>query len=450
MLRKILAAIFFYSLLIPSLSSAQDYEVSGESPKLPSVGAGFGILSFFGDVGRDKQLTAYSNFRAGYGIFIEQKFFNTIGVTGTFLSGKVAKNERSTIRSVNFESKLMAVGVGLRFHFSNGFLLPSNIRFGPFLSGGLHYLSFKPFSDLKDRNGVVYNYWADGSIRSLPETDPKATSASYLQRDYTYETDLHALKTDSIDYKLTTLSYPVGGGAIFRLTNFLHVTIGANYYFTATDWIDDFSHEGKGNRQGGTGNDGFLQTYMNISYQFGTGEGGGGTKTPKDTRYDNVDFTSIDKADSDGDKVKDILDNCPNTPAGVKVDSDGCPLDTDNDGVPDYLDKEPKTAAGVIVDANGVELKDAPIEQYEASKRLPETEKPGGTGTTTTTNTKPGETTTAPGAGKLPTEFKTVDTNNDGMISSDEIGAAIDNFFEGNSAMTVELIYRLIDYFFEQ
>jgi len=58
-------------------------------------------------------------------------------------------------------------------------------------------------------------------------------------------------------------------------------------------------------------------------------------------------------ADSDGDGVPDALDKCPNTPAGVKVDKDGCPLDSDGDGVPDYLDKCPNTPAGVKVDKDG-------------------------------------------------------------------------------------------------
>lgn len=34
------------------------------------------------------------------------------------------------------------------------------------------------------------------------------------------------------------------------------------------------------------------------------------------------------KADADGDGVSDYFDKCPNTPAGVKVDGSGCPLDT--------------------------------------------------------------------------------------------------------------------------
>lgn len=60
--------------------------------------------------------------------------------------------------------------------------------------------------------------------------------------------------------------------------------------------------------------------------------------------------------DADKDGVPDNLDKCPNTPAGVKVDADGCPIDSDKDGVADYLDKCPDTPAGVKVDAAGCPL----------------------------------------------------------------------------------------------
>ncbi|OGX90980.1 hypothetical protein BEN49_05730 [Hymenobacter coccineus] len=57
--------------------------------------------------------------------------------------------------------------------------------------------------------------------------------------------------------------------------------------------------------------------------------------------------------DADGDGVADNDDKCPNTPAGVKVDATGCPLDTDGDGVSDDKDKCPNTPSGVKVDATG-------------------------------------------------------------------------------------------------
>jgi outer membrane protein OmpA-like peptidoglycan-associated protein len=75
-------------------------------------------------------------------------------------------------------------------------------------------------------------------------------------------------------------------------------------------------------------------------------------KCPNTPKGVKVDATGC-PIDSDGDGVPDYLDKCPNTPKGVKVDSDGCPLDSDGDGVPDYLDKCPGTPRGVPVDETG-------------------------------------------------------------------------------------------------
>jgi len=60
-----------------------------------------------------------------------------------------------------------------------------------------------------------------------------------------------------------------------------------------------------------------------------------------------------DIIDTDGDGVPDRKDECPNTPKGVQVYSNGCPLDLDQDGVPDYLDKCPGTPIGTPVDTKG-------------------------------------------------------------------------------------------------
>lgn len=57
--------------------------------------------------------------------------------------------------------------------------------------------------------------------------------------------------------------------------------------------------------------------------------------------------------DSDDDGVPDSVDQCPGTPAGVRVDRHGCPIDTDGDGVADNLDQCPNTPHGVKVDARG-------------------------------------------------------------------------------------------------
>ena len=64
--------------------------------------------------------------------------------------------------------------------------------------------------------------------------------------------------------------------------------------------------------------------------------------------------------DRDGDGVADDLDKCPGTPAGVRVDGAGCPLDTDGDGVYDYLDKCPGTPRGAKVDNRGCTIEAGP------------------------------------------------------------------------------------------
>ncbi|MDH3495190.1 MAG: OmpA family protein [Gemmatimonadota bacterium] len=57
--------------------------------------------------------------------------------------------------------------------------------------------------------------------------------------------------------------------------------------------------------------------------------------------------------DTDKDGVIDLNDRCPSTPAGARVDTNGCPTDSDKDGVFDGLDRCPNTEAGRQVDANG-------------------------------------------------------------------------------------------------
>ena len=78
----------------------------------------------------------------------------------------------------------------------------------------------------------------------------------------------------------------------------------------------------------------------------------------KEKYYSDVNYDKLDMSDQDGDLVLDINDYCPETPTGVKVNENGCPIDTDNDGIADYLDKEKNSLAGAIVDEKGVTLKE--------------------------------------------------------------------------------------------
>lgn len=58
--------------------------------------------------------------------------------------------------------------------------------------------------------------------------------------------------------------------------------------------------------------------------------------------------------DADNDGVADSADQCPGTPAGIEVDSRGCPKDDDGDGVYNYMDDCPNTTdRRARIDARG-------------------------------------------------------------------------------------------------
>lgn len=58
-------------------------------------------------------------------------------------------------------------------------------------------------------------------------------------------------------------------------------------------------------------------------------------------------------SDADQDGVRDAVDDCPGTPAGVEVDRRGCAIDADRDGIADYQDRCTGTMAGARVDESG-------------------------------------------------------------------------------------------------
>jgi len=100
----------------------------------------------------------------------------------------------------------------------------------------------------------------------------------------------------------------------------------------------------------------FNDHYNDLLYTVGLTFTFGGEKEKVETMVSEPAAAVEVVRDSDGDGVLDDRDKCPETPSGVKVDEDGCPLDSDGDGVYDYLDKCPGTAAGVEVDKDGCPL----------------------------------------------------------------------------------------------
>lgn len=412
------------------------------SSKWPSIGIGTGILAFHGNIGENKSLSPFSPGLIAFSAYLHERI-GFMGISLNVLQGKVSSSERSLQRNLNFESPILDASFNLVFHFDNGFILPKKSIVAPYISVGVGYVSFQPKADLKDKNGDKYYYWSDGSIRNVGEKDfQNKAAAKVLTRDYVYETDLPAagdsMNNDNIKYAFNSLTLPISAGILFKLTPSFHVNIGAAYYLAQTDWIDNVSSQSPGVRKGANSHDSYLYSFVGLNYNIGRAAK---KKSSESSASNSADLTSIEKEDTDKDGVKDVNDNCPDTPAGVKVNGKGCPLDSDGDGVPDYLDKENHTKKGKIVNANGVTLSDDSLAvEHEASIRVV----PGDE------NNHRNNSNGHSAGSVIPEAYLSVDLNNDGQISTQEINAAIDSFFEGSTKLSVDGIYGLIDYFFEQ
>src|SRR5574338_415071 len=155
-------------------------------------------------------------------------------------------------------------------------------------------------------------------------------------------------------YDKKIVSFVLEGGLRYKLSNRFGLNFAISYYPTSTDYLDDIS--------AAKGNDSFLSGLIGLSFALS-----GSPDSDDDGISDNIDQCpdtpkgiKVDEfgcpIDSDGDGVQDYLDKCPDPRANLEVDIFGCPIDSDNDGIPDSLDKCPDTPAEVNVDSTGCPL----------------------------------------------------------------------------------------------
>lgn len=425
--------IILSSLFLTFLAGQSFAQQEVPFTNIASFSAGAGILTFNGDVGKGKEVSAYTFIRGGYFVNAEKRLANEmLGASLNFMYGKLAMGERSVIvtRNNNFESKVTQVGLNLTFYLQNNKRIPLI----PYVTTGFAYSMLKTNADLKYSGDSLYYYWKDGSIRNLPELPSNIVIAKHITRDYEYETPIDSAAKNA-------MSLPVGMGIKMKLSKRLEANIGATYHLSLSDGIDALK---------GTGKDKFLYSYFSATYNL--------IKEKKDPNVDksNIDFAAIDKLDVDGDKINDAVDLCPGTPKGVPVDSKGCPLDTDSDGVPDYQDKEATTRKGSLVDSEGRTITDDMIREKAIQDSLAQGRMNTFMNAPSTeslkqldSDIKKNQANTGK-TSKLPAAFQPADTNKDGVISSAEITAVLDGFFDGTNDFTVEKIHALIEYFFEQ
>jgi hypothetical protein len=377
---------------VPTLSYPTD-TAAKPAPKSfvfkPTLGLGVGTFSFFGDV-YSKNLANFQVANIGYELSISQKIAPGLRLGFYTLFGNIEANERLLTRNVNFRSQIRVGGGHVEYNFDQ--LLKPNRNISPWISVGFESFEFLSKADVYDRNGLMYHYWSDGSIRSMPENDPFAWQASFLQRDYVYESDVRELNVDGFGkYAERSWAVPVGVGFNMHISEKWDARIGATIHFTFTDYVDGITENSVGARAGNSKNDHFVMSAFSIRYNL-TGPNSTMDENGNDP-YENVDYLAMDKDDYDGDGVIDFNDSCGETPKGVPVDAKGCPLDADGDLTADYRDDEAGTPTTLIADEYGVGLTDSMI-LYKWERYMDST---GKFAPTIIINSNEGKTGTAPG-----------------------------------------------------
>lgn len=206
----------------------------------------------------------------------------------------------------------------------------------PFINLGIGRLVFRSYTDLLDKDGNYYNYWKDGSIRDIPQSDTMSISANFLTRDYEYETQI----INDSGY-FGNLFIPASIGFLWKFKNVFNAKIFFTYNQLFTDWIDNISN--------GI-NDKFISIGVAVSVYF--------SRDGINYKKDKKEFVNIfENLDSDFDGVKDHNDKCQKTPKNVSILPNGCPVDSDFDGIPDFKDMEPYSKSIILIDDSGRTIK---------------------------------------------------------------------------------------------
>lgn len=336
--------------------SAEAQDSTATSLFKPTLGVGAGMFAFYGDVGSQHAEMSPLVTRVGYELRASTPITNWLEADLYALHGRLGVNERGIDRNLNFESRITVGGFQFRYNFLQ--LINRDRVVEPYINFGFESVEFLTKTDLYDAQGRAYNYWSDGSIRDLPESSPNAAEAVVIQRDYTYESDVRELNADGFGkYLERTWAVPIGIGARMDIGHGFDLRVGATMHFTLTDYIDGVTENSLGSRKGVAGNDRFLYSSFSVGYTLPM-QHKKKDRTPKSPLGSEELDLIVLRDDEDGDGVPDFSDLCPGTPAGVKVDQNGCALDSDGDGVPDDRDDELNSAPGALVDGRGVTVTD--------------------------------------------------------------------------------------------
>jgi len=327
----------------------------------PTVGVGIGTIAFYGDL-NDRNYGSPFSSNIGYNLYLLQPISKSFNVKFGFFLGKVREEERSLQRNLNFETDIRSASVQVEYDFDA--LLPENRTITPFVTAGFEAIEFNPKSDLTANGGEPYNYWTDGTIRSVSENSSAANQATIIQRDYIYETDIReAGYNNSTTYAERSFAIPMGAGINFHLTDQVNFRFESIFHLTFTDYIDGVTRTTKpdflGNKPVNGSNDHMLYNGISVNYNFDKIQPADNLNVETEEVFDFLANGNSEDYDNDG--VIDLIDLCPKTPPNIEVDTNGCAIDADGDGIADYLDEEVNSEYPQFANDKGVSMTDEMI-----------------------------------------------------------------------------------------
>ncbi|WP_276131977.1 OmpA family protein [Polluticoccus soli] len=268
----------------------------------------------------------------------------------------VARNYRTEMHSLNFD--IMGSINNINFH-------KARIKASLYGYIGLGFRAYKTRVDALDASLTPYGTAFQDQAGNVVDRGERRDIFDDIL-DGSYETsafpNADADRTTMFDDKLVGFAPSIGAGAQFRLSKRINLAIEDRYSFgTGDDLLDGHRWSGQALTPGWDG-----LNYLSLGLNFNIGNSRTHVEplywmNPLDHAYNELSYPrhmilpDPVLPDSDGDGVTDQFDKCPGTPAGVAVDTHGCPMDTDGDGVPDDRDKELITPTYCQpVDADGV------------------------------------------------------------------------------------------------
>lgn len=369
---------------------ANQYDFPAQPRNMWELGVGAGLYNVFGDVTPQLGLGLHAHARKAFGyVFsgrVQYNYGNAKGLNwkpSTNYANNTAWSKYYTPGQdkvfYNYKMEAHQLNLDLIATFNNIRFNRARTGWNFYLFAGPSIIAYQTWINATDDNGDAYTAGFQGIYDD--NVDPNTGGIPYKNRkqvkkdlkdlmDKSYETRAETegddRKPSIFGHKTLLLGLSVGGGMQFRLNQRFNIQVEERFTFTGSDLLDGqrWAEQNSAGAVMTNGKD--MINYFSVGLNYNLGNKRKNVEplywlNPLDFAYDELNSPRRMKlpapiiADADNDGIGDQFDKCPGTPAGVAVDSHGCPMDTDGDGVPDYQDKQLITPSECQpVDADGV------------------------------------------------------------------------------------------------